>query len=293
MKLFKGICLSIAVGVFASGFVSCGKLLEKKRVNDFAEDFAEYVENNDVKEIEAVYPDAQITSVKFPSSNHDISVEKRGSQGNYRIYYGHDAWIDIRISDSGDIRILNSEGIIEGGSVNEDYNPMKLSVSNINDGPNSVLPNQAGNSYHAKNLFDGNRKSAWSVTLDNTNYGSAPKLWGPTFDVNAKKISYFVVKNGYGKNSDIYYKNTRPTWIMFYRLQGYPGAEPDSKDILYEGPLNDTMDAQTLSVRPQYDQSRPTNRIGIAFKAKGEGGYAYGSRWNDLTLNEVEVYGKP
>lgn len=166
---------------------------------------------------------------------------------------------------------------------------VKLDVSDVSAGFNGVLPVEGNNTYYAENMFDGNSATAWAVRLQNTDYEWQPYLYGPSFNVDGSKIHHIVIRNGYHKNEDVYNKNTRASWIRIYR-DSY--GDPSEEDILYEGPLSDTMSPQTLSVNPKYDNSRPAGRIVLVFSSADDDRYYHGSRWNDLVISELEFWGE-
>lgn len=172
----------------------------------------------------------------------------------------------------------------------DNFEIVQLRVSDVSNGPEGKLNNQAGNSYSASNMFDGKPSTAWAVRLSQTNYDSQPYLYGPIFKVNGSKIDHIVILNGYHKNSDLFKKNTRASWIRISRASA--GNYPSSSDILWEGPLSDAMTPQTLSVSSLYDQSRPTDRVMLTFSSKYDDQYYHGSKWDDLTISELEFWGK-
>lgn len=176
---------------------------------------------------------------------------------------------------------------------NEDsrtYSPaIKLKVTNIDDGA-KVLDNQAGNSYHAKNMFDDNPSTGWSIKLSDTQAESG-RIYGPSMNVNARKLDHIVIQNGYGKSHDSFQKNTRAKRIQIYRVTDK--KFPDKKDIIYEGPLKDIMEPQILKVSPRYDNTKPTGIVQITFPTYSKENYYMGSKWDDLVISELEFYGKP
>ena len=162
--------------------------------------------------------------------------------------------------------------------------PRKLNVSSVTYGK-SLAP-QAGNTYEAKNLIDGNNSTAWAVHLDRRDIYDNDMLRGPVFRVNGKEIAYITVKNGYGKNTSSFQKNTRAAIVKFYTLDR--NGEIDK--VLYDGPLQDKPSTQKLdvSMSPSKDG---TMQIMMAFEPDGYGSYYPGEKWNDLCINEVEFYG--
>lgn len=166
---------------------------------------------------------------------------------------------------------------------------VKLSVSDITDGQAGKLHNQAGNSYSAKNMFDGKPSTGWAVKLSETDYDIQPYLYGPMFKVHGSKIDHIVIRNGYHKNKDSFKKNTRASWLRISRASA--GSSPSQSDILWEGPLSDTMSPQTLSVSSKYDQSRPTERLMLTFSSEDDDLYYHGTKWDDLVISELEFWG--
>ena len=167
---------------------------------------------------------------------------------------------------------------------------MKLKVSSISDGPEGHLNSQSGNTYGASNLFDGKPSTGWAVTLSKTGYAYQPYLYGPEFTVNGSNVKRIVLRNGYHKDRNSYKKNTRASWIRIARASG--GANPSPADILWEGPLSDSMTEETLNVSPQFDQSRPIGRVALIFSSKDDDRYYHGSKWDDLVVSELEFWGK-
>ena len=272
---------------------------EKNKVVDFAKDFGVMVMQNNSKAIATVYPEAAGQSVGFSSSVTDFQVDDKNSFGIWRVHYGDGSWIDVKQNSDGSFFVVDSQGILGGGSNNassstsnlqasQTSQPEKLSVSNVSDGPNGRLSNQAGNSYSARNLFDGKSSTGWAVRLYETNYSYDNYLYGPSFDVAGSKIDKIVIRNGYHKNSDSFNKNTRASWIRIYRGSN---DEPSRSDILYEGSLSDSRSAQTLKVNPDFDQSRPFNNIHLAFSSEYDDRYYHGSKWDDLVISELEFWG--
>lgn len=146
----------------------------------------------------------------------------------------------------------------------------------------SLAP-QAGNTYEARNMLDGNKATAWAVSLDD---GRAPMnsqggLDGPIFTVRCKKLTHIIIRNGYHKNSNSYINNTRAAGIEFYNCDA-PG-----NDILYSGPLRDTQTAQRLDIPSNAAANNNITHIGMRFNW----GFNVGARWNDLCVSEVEFYG--
>lgn len=167
----------------------------------------------------------------------------------------------------------------------------RLLVVDVMDGT-KVLGNQAGNSYGAINLVDGDPATGWAIKLSALPPGTG-LIDGPSMNVNAKKIAYVNLKNGYGKNKDSFNKNSRAAWIEIVRMES--GDESAPENIIYSGPVKDVMEFQSLPVNNQFDNSRPTGRVRLKFKpyaaGKSNDGYYMGSKWDDLVISEIEFYG--
>lgn len=171
----------------------------------------------------------------------------------------------------------------------------KLKVSNVQDYPAPLAP-QGSNTYYAKNMFDGNPNTGWSVNMNDLNC-DAEHSWGPYFDINAKKIDYVKILNGYAKSKTSYRDNTRAAWIVIYRTdddieENEWGEYVPVSEIIYEGNLKDVMEYQTLPVDPRFDNSRPTKGVGIIFGCQPDDFYK-GDKYDDLTISEIEFYGVP
>lgn len=169
----------------------------------------------------------------------------------------------------------------------------KLHVTHIMEGTKS-LGNQAGNSYLPVNMFDGDPSTGWAIKLSNATIKNN-RIYGPSFDVNAKKLAYVKIQNGYAKNKDSFNKNTRAAWIEIYRDEAV--ENPSSRDIIYRGPLEDNMELQELQLNPDFDNSRPTRQVQVRFKAYSpdlnDNGYYMGDKYDDLVISEIEFYGLP
>lgn len=147
------------------------------------------------------------------------------------------------------------------------------------------------NTYYASNLIDGNLSTCWSVNLDSYGYADSP-VWGPNIEIEpVKYIDYIVLYNGYGKDNKAYYNNTRASWIQIYRPVAPDTGYPEDTEILYEGPLTDTMEPQKLKINPNFDFTDPVTHIVLKFSDKESGKYYYGTKYNDLSISEIEIWG--
>ena len=164
--------------------------------------------------------------------------------------------------------------------------PKLLKVTNV-EYDYSLAP-QAGNTYEASNLCDGNRATAWAVNLDNAIY-DCDMLFGPTFSINCKKLSYIIVHNGYCKNEDSFKNNTRAARIVVYsyNVRTWDGNE----QIIFDGYLSDTSKPQRLEMSSDIEIKDITKHIGIKFYPERDGGFFAGAKWNDLCISEIEFWG--
>lgn len=192
----------------------------------------------------------------------------------------------------------NSANADKVSARDEAPNPVqKLTVSEVRDNYNVLAP-QGMYTYYGKNMVDGDPTTGWAVTLSEVVIDS-DTFYGPLITVNAKALDHVRIINGYGKSSDSFESNARAAWITLYRDDFMEGVYPDECDIIYSGPLQDTMAYQTLRVNPKFDNSRPTRRVGIIlpayseFEEDGGGGYYMGTTWDDLVISELEFYGIP
>lgn len=153
------------------------------------------------------------------------------------------------------------------------------------------LPSSKVAKYTADNLIDGNLKTAWAVNLDSPIY-DCDALFGPIFTVvNCHTVSKVEIVNGYGKDEASFFNNTRAAWITIYRNDNMEGDFPKECDIIYKGALKDTVEPQSLVVSSNFDNSKPTSKIGLIFSTKNSDGYYFGRKWNDLCISEFKVYG--
>ena len=307
-SIIKSLPIFLLIIIFHAGFSSCNKSnIDKEEIRKFAEGVESLIEDNNVKALKVLYPDLTATEIGFPDQHKKITIDDQDEDNIIRIHYGKLAWIDVQVRKNGPI-IVDSEGIVKNNNIsseatkgqpakqsssnNSDSGYHKLAVSNVVESIEGHLASDGKNTYNAYNLFDGKASTAWALRLSDVEgmISYETRLYGPHFDVHGSKLAYVVIRNGYHKNASIYNKNTRANWIMIYR-DGNGDNIPDS-DIIYAGGLADTMSPQTLHVNPGFDQSRPIGHVGIAFKPLMENGFYHGSKWDDLSISELEFWGK-
>lgn len=188
--------------------------------------------------------------------------------------------IPIEIEESNDSKDEKSEF---------QTNAHEISISKAECG--YYLPSSKVAKYTADNLIDGNLKTAWAVNLDSPIY-DCDALFGPIFTVaNCHTVSKVEIVNGYGKDEASFSNNTRAAWITVYRVDCMVEEFPNESDIIYRGKLKDTVEPQSLVVSSNFDNSKPTNKIGLIFSTKNSDGYYFGRKWNDLCISEFKVYG--
>ena len=154
------------------------------------------------------------------------------------------------------------------------------------------LKPQAGTTYYASNLVDGNPNTAWAVNLSGDIY-DCDALYGPcfTFSVKCKKLAYIVVRNGYGKNDSAYKNNARATTI---RIEAIPEHFDEESDEFFttivDGKLKDVPTPQTIyALDNKYNKN--FRGVQLVFDTPDNGGIYSGSKWNNLFLSEIEFWG--
>lgn len=159
------------------------------------------------------------------------------------------------------------------------------------NGTTEPLPPHKDTTYEADRLVDGNPSTAWAMRFEPSENTQSP-IWGPIIEFKENgKIDYVVIYNGYGKSNGLYEKNSRPAWITIYRPIAPDTGEPESKDILYDGPLKDTMEPQKLAVNKEFDYSRSISELTIKLPRYSEDNYYRGTTYDDLVISEIEFWG--
>lgn len=169
---------------------------------------------------------------------------------------------------------------VENSEVKEEKPVRQLNLS-VNDAPH--LAPQAGNYYMASNLIDGKKNTAW--ICDAGAYNGPDGIDVLEFKLNAEKIDHIVFTNGYIKNSKVYYNNARAGSITISRV---PVDLATPSDILFSGPVADSMSPQTLPVSPNYDNTIPTEELYVRFGPDIIHGSKY---YNDFCISEFQVFG--
>lgn len=97
----------VAVCLIFAGMISCGG--QQKKVENFGETFAGYVNSNKLDSIKAVYPTANFDSV-MPVAIDSISVLEAGKD-KYQINFGSNKWIEVKVNEDGSMTVMQSNGI--------------------------------------------------------------------------------------------------------------------------------------------------------------------------------------
>lgn len=127
----------------------------------------------------------------------------------------------------------------------------------------SVLAPQAGNDYGPENLFDGSDRTAWCEGVPGTGAGQSVTL---SFGGEAMP-NWLVLKNGYAKNADVFYKNARPRTVEVRTSTGSS----------YRTQLADTTAWQELSLPNEWIDWVSITIIDV---------YP-GSKWSDTCITEL------
>lgn len=150
------------------------------------------------------------------------------------------------------------------------------------------LAAQAGNTYEASNLCDGDSTTAWAINLDKA-ICDDDMLYGPMFTLDCYKLSHIIIRNGYCKNEDTFKNNTRAAKIVFYSY--VENSEGDDELVLFDGSLRDKPTPQRLDIPFELKGNYNIKQIGMNFNTQRNGGYYAGDKWNDLCISEVEFWG--
>lgn len=182
------------------------------------------------------------------------------------------------------IKVTDREAIEGSG------NPYKLPVRAYN-GLVKPLPSHNESTYEADRLVDCNPKTGWAISFNTSELAESP-IWGPNIEfIGNPIIDYIILYNGYCKSEALYKCNYRPAWITIYRPLAPDSGEPELSNIVYDGPLEDTMEPQRLNVNPKYDFSRPTERVVIKLPCYTSENYYAGNLYDHLVISEIEFWG--
>lgn len=132
----------------------------------------------------------------------------------------------------------------------------------------NALKEQTSNNYNPSNLLDNNISTAWATHFTGNGNESL------TFTLKAKKLNKIAIMNGYRKNGDSYWNNSRAKLIEI-QIDG---------NLAWDGELSDdNNNAQIIQLDESYSN---VENITIIFYTVYEG-----KKWNDLCLSEIKFYG--
>lgn len=164
--------------------------------------------------------------------------------------------------------------------------PHKLTVIKV-DAPYHLAP-QAGHTYVGENLIDGDPSTVWALTLDDQLIECDSGLyWEPTFTINCSKLSYIIIRNGYGRSASAYKNNTRVKKVSVY----VPDGEMDGY-TLTKTTIQDTNSPQKITIPDDATGNSNIRKIILKFGDWSDSANFYpGAKWNDLCISEVEFWG--
>lgn len=194
-------------------------------------------------------------------------------------------------SDASNHEIIADQSNTYSRSESEVESPYKLKAEAYN-GLTEPLPPHNQTTYDAEKLVDGNPKTGWAIAFSPTKGMNEP-IWGPNIEFSENSmVDYIVVSNGYGKSTELYQKNWRPAWITIYRPIAPDTGNPEPEDILYDGPITDTMKPQKLAVNSNFDYSRPVKNVIVKLPQYADDKYYRGVLYDHLVISEIEFWGR-
>ena len=166
--------------------------------------------------------------------------------------------------------------------------PQKLKVASVSTFKN--IPAEAGNTYVASNLIDGDPATCWAVNADDSDNIDMSGIGGPTFRFSRPvKLSHIVIRNGYAKNKQRFMENSRPSAYHIYNTDyTHPSDYEMATEFLYDGDVTDTPAPQILKIDPDLESNNKITSISFAFWPVD---IIHGSRWDDLSISEIEFWG--
>ena len=162
--------------------------------------------------------------------------------------------------------------------------PVKLKV--VSASCAHCLAPQGGNTYGAWNMVDGNPATVWAVSLNDPSVRSYDDdrncIYGPWFELQCKKLSHIIIRNGYGKSASSFANNSRASHVAF---------EIEANGMLewFKTPLKDDPAPQRLNV-PLKIEDGNNIVVHLVFDYHGNG-IIKGAKWNDLCISEIEFWG--
>ncbi len=166
--------------------------------------------------------------------------------------------------------------------------PKKLKVASVRTFRN--IPPEAGNTYVAQNLIDGDPATCWAVHSDDPDNMDMSGIAGPTFKfARPVKLSHIVIRNGYAKNKKRFVENSRPSaYHIFNADYTHPSDFEMATEFLYDGDVTDTPAPQILKIDPDLESNNNITTINFSFWPRD---IIHGTRWDDLSISEIEFWG--
>lgn len=141
----KALHIYISLLLVGSLLTSCSH--KKKAVEEFATDFAEKVEDNQLEQLEKSYPDIEYAdSVAIDFDKKALSVEEGDMDGEFVIDYGDGTSMTVKIDDNDKITVVESTGLFKypkqklefarkTGAIKKSYNDAEMAeaMNNFDD----------------------------------------------------------------------------------------------------------------------------------------------------------------
>ena len=162
--------------------------------------------------------------------------------------------------------------------VDADVAPHKLAVL---EATAPCLNPQAGYTYEASHLVDGDPSTIWAIDLDE----DLGDYYGPSFRIESGRLAYIIIRNGYGRSTTSFRNNTRAAEVTVCD----EGVGEGGYDITTVR-LQDTNDPQKIVIPASYTDNVEYVKLSFGNPADGSKFYR-GAKWNDLCISEVEFWG--
>ena len=162
--------------------------------------------------------------------------------------------------------------------VDADVAPHKLAVY---EATAPCLNPQAGYTYEASHLVDGDPSTIWAIHLDE----DLGDYYGPSFRIESGRLAYIIIRNGYGRSITSFRNNTRAAEVTVCD----EGVGEGGYDITTVR-LQDTNDPQKIVIPTSYTDNVEYVKLSFGNPADGSKFYR-GAKWNDLCISEVEFWG--
>lgn len=198
---FFAFCLAVIT------MISCGN---KKKLQQFAEQFAGYVNSDQIDSIKAVYPTLNFDS--FSTIEPDsIQVSETGDN-LYRIDFAGGKWIEVKMNEDGNIIVLESKGI---ASFPEEKYEIAVNTGMLNDTTMDVRAHDLLNDEAYFEWVKKIMKQPIGLEKGKINKRYGVDLRGRSFEGSSERITCTVINNTSkpisGKDYDITYSYSYET----------------------------------------------------------------------------------